>query len=396
MTLSSQLLRMILSWGFITTIPLTLFIPLIVTKQAQSQTVPAAQKLVAVTNQKRVALVIGNSSYQTANELSNPANDAEDMAKALSELGFEVIKVLDANYKQMDNALERFNSKLAPGVVGVFYYAGHGIQVNGENYLIPIDAQLRNEKDVDYEALPVGKVQNAIERSGISVIILDACRNNPFSRRWYRNVRSSGLAPIEASAGSYIAFATAPGKVAEDGRGRNGTFTSYLLKYIKEPNLPIESLFKKVRLAVMKETGRQQIPWEYSSLTGEFSFNSVSTANNNSRPKPSVDNSPPPSISNLNISGTWRDSNNVVYQVIQNGTKFKFTSINQMTGRVHSWGSGTINGRDMNSEYATSLGSSGRGNGKVSADGSQITGVFYDTSIGRYSWTLYRCSNSSC
>lgn len=164
--------------------------------------------------------------------------------------------------------------KLRKGGVGVFYYAGHGIQVEGENYLIPIDAQLNSEKDVNYEALPVGKVQNLMEELGTetNVIILDACRNNPFSRRWYRSTPVRGLAPIQAVSGSYIAFATAPGLVAKDGENRNGTFTSYILKYIKTPNLSIENLFKKVRQNVAKVTNNAQIPWDSSSLINDFSF----------------------------------------------------------------------------------------------------------------------------
>ncbi|QIR36583.1 hypothetical protein HCG51_07325 [Tolypothrix sp. PCC 7910] len=274
-----QSLRAIFTLGFFTAISLTLLIPFLASQQAKSQPFSPAPNLLAVTNQKRVALVIGNSNYQATIALANPGNDAEDVAKTLGELGFEVIKVIDGNQKQMDTALDRFSAKLSQGTVGVFFYAGHGVQVNGENYLIPINAQLAAEKDVVYETLPVGKVQNAMGKTGTTgIIILDACRDNPFSRRWYRTTNSKGLAPIEAFSSSYIAFATAPGSVAADGEGRNGTFTSYLLKHLKTPNLPIENLFKKVRNEVLKATKGKQQPWDSSSLTDEFFFNPVSTA----------------------------------------------------------------------------------------------------------------------
>lgn len=253
-----------------------------------------------------MALVIGNSRYLPGMELNNPRNDAEDMSKVLGELGFDVIKVLDANKKDMESALEKFNSKLAQGSVGIFYYAGHGLQVDGENYLVPTDAKLITEKDVVYEALPVGKVQNIMEsKTDANIIILDACRNNPFSRRWKRSTAAGGLAPIQAASGFYIAFATAPGRVADDGGSKNGTFTSYLLKYIKTPNITIENLFKKVRQGVVEETNKKQIPWESSSLIGEFSFNPVSIATNTPPPtpiaKPTISPTSPVPIANPKI-----------------------------------------------------------------------------------------------
>ncbi|MBD2209350.1 caspase family protein [Nostoc linckia FACHB-104] len=291
-----QSLRAIFTVGFFTVISLTLLIPFLASKQAKSQTFSPAPNLLAVTNQKRVALVIGNSNYQAAIALANPGNDAEDVAQTLGELGFEVIKVIDGSQKQMDAALERFSAKLSQGTVGVFFYAGHGVQVNGENYLIPINAQLAAEKDVVYETLPVGKVQNAMGKTGTtSIIILDACRDNPFSRRWYRTTNSRGLAPIEAFSSSYIAFATAPGSVAADGEGRNGTFTSFLLKHLKTPNLPIENLFKKVRNEVLKATKGKQQPWDSSSLTDEFFFNPVSTATD-TPPTPAPITTPHPPV----------------------------------------------------------------------------------------------------
>lgn len=254
--------------------------------------------LVAITNQKRVALVIGNSNYKDKPSLRNPLNDATDMSQVLKELGFEVITVKDANKKQMDQAIAQFKSALAKGGTGLFYYAGHGVQVGGENYLIPVDAMLNSEKDVEYEAVALGKFQNAMEeaRTDINIIILDACRNNPWARRWQRGNDTKGLAPVQAVTGSYVAFATAPGKYADDGEERNGRFTSHILKNIKTPNLSIEQLFKKVRQEVANETDKEQIPWDSSSLTGDFSFNPVAT-NPNTQSSPVVISTPKPTPS---------------------------------------------------------------------------------------------------
>jgi hypothetical protein len=234
--------------------------------------------LIAIANQKRTALVIGNSSYQKAGTLRNPVNDANDIAQALQQLGFDVILLKDATLRQMGDAIEEFNLKLRQGGVGVFYYAGHGVQVEGENYLIPIDTQLMRQQDVRYETLPVGKVLGAMEdaANGLNIVILDACRDNPLPRQWQRST-AGGLAPIQAVRGSYIAYATAPGEVAADGTGRNGIFTANILQHIKTPNLTIEEMFKRVRQGVAKDTNNQQIPWDSSSLIGEFSFNSGSS-----------------------------------------------------------------------------------------------------------------------
>jgi tetratricopeptide (TPR) repeat protein len=270
----------------------------------QDDTTPFNKVLLAKENQKRIALVIGNNNYRERDKLSNPINDANDMAQALTELGFEVVKVTDADKKAMDSALQKFAAQLNKGGVGLFYYAGHGLQVDGENYLIPIDAVLDSEKDVNYEALPVGKIQNAMEEAetDVNIIILDACRNNPFGRRWNRSTEIQGLAPIQALTGSFIAFATAPGRYAEDGTGRNGTFTSHILQYIKTPNLSIEELFKRVRQGVSGATDKRQIPWDSSSLIGDFSFNSQAT-------NVAVNTTPTPIPTPTN---TTTDSNNAI------------------------------------------------------------------------------------
>jgi tetratricopeptide (TPR) repeat protein len=235
--------------------------------------------IAATEEQKRTALIIGNSDYQKTGRLPNPVNDATDMAKALQELGFDVILLEDATLRQMGEALNEFHAKLSQGGVGVFYYAGHGMQLDSENYLIPIDAQLERKQDTPYEALPVGKILGAMEdaNNDVNIIILDACRDNAFSRQWQRSSQAEGLAPVQAVRGTYIAYATAPGDVAADGEDRNGTFTAQILRHIKTPNLSVEEMFKRVRQDVLRETNNQQIPWDSSSLVGDFSFNQTSS-----------------------------------------------------------------------------------------------------------------------
>jgi tetratricopeptide (TPR) repeat protein len=238
----------------------------ITTNQSQSQ-----QK------QRRTALVIGNASYQD-NPLKNSINDAEAMANALKDVGFDVILLENADLKQIENAIDTFHHQLKAGGVGLFYYAGHGTQVDGENYLIPVNVKLDVAEDVRYEAIPVGKVLARMEDAAnqMNIVILDACRNNPFARKWRSSQR--GLAPIQSARGALIAFATEPGGVAADGEGENGLYTSFLLKHLKTPNLDVELMFKRVREDLVQATQNKQVPWEYSSLVGDFSFNPVTVA----------------------------------------------------------------------------------------------------------------------
>jgi hypothetical protein len=221
---------------------------------------------------QRLALVIGNSAYQMA-PLKNPLNDAEDMAVNLKNLGFEVILKKNADQRTMEDTIRYFGKQLRNGGVGLFYFAGHGMQVNGRNYLIPIDAKIESENDVKYEAVDAGRVLGQMEdaENKINIVILDACRNNPFSRNFRTSER--GLARMDAPKGSLIAYATAPGEVAADGSERNGIFTKYLMKHMIEPNLPIELVLKQARIDVARATGGKQIPWEASSLMGNFYFN---------------------------------------------------------------------------------------------------------------------------
>ncbi|WP_313952117.1 DUF2808 domain-containing protein [Nostoc sp. FACHB-110] len=233
-----------------------------------------AQNPLPAQHQRRSALIIGNSNYQSADKLPNPVNDATDIANSLRQLGFEVTLLKDADLRQMEEALDNFNRQLRRGGVGLFYFSGHGLQVDGENYLIPITAKLEREQDVRYEAMAIGKVLNVMEDADndANFIILDACRNNPFARQW-RSLQRGLAAPIQAVKGTLIAYATAPGKVAFDGDGRNSPYTTALLSQMKIPRLDVEQMFKQVRSEVLKTTNGKQTPWESSSLVGSFAFN---------------------------------------------------------------------------------------------------------------------------
>ena len=221
---------------------------------------------------ERLALVIGNGAYQTA-ALKNPINDAEDMAAALTKLGFNVILKKDADQRTMEDTIRSFGRQLQHGGVGLFYFAGHGVQVQGRNYLIPVDASIESESDVKYEAVDAGRVLGKMEdaQNRLNIVILDACRNNPYTRAFRSD--QSGLARMDAPTGSMIAYSTAPGEVAADGTERNGIFTKHLIHHMMTPNLSIEQVLKRVRIDVARQTNGRQIPWESSSLMGDFYFN---------------------------------------------------------------------------------------------------------------------------
>ena len=222
-------------------------------------------------SEQRVALVIGNAAYETA-PLRNPVNDARAMAKALSELGFDVTERENLVQKDMKREIQYFGQKLLKGGIGLFYYAGHAVQVNGRNYLIPVGAAIEHEKQVEYEAVDAGSVLSEMDyaRNRLNIVILDACRDNPFARS-FRSV-AQGLASINAPTGSLIAYATAPGSVASDGPGEHGVYTGELIKAIQSPGAKIEDVFKQVRSAVREMTQGKQVPWESSSLEGDFYF----------------------------------------------------------------------------------------------------------------------------
>ena len=219
----------------------------------------------------RVALVIGNSAYRDA-RLANPVNDARAMAEALRKCGFSVTKLEDANRLQMREAIRNFGTRIAEGGVGLFYFAGHGMQVKGRNFLIPIAADIAQEDEVEGEAVEVDAVLAKMEtaRNRLNILILDACRNNPFGRS--SRGGPQGLAQMDAPTGTYVAFATAPGKTAADGSGANGLYTAALLRQLRVQGLKLEDVFKRTRAEVLQASQRTQTPWENSSIIGDFFF----------------------------------------------------------------------------------------------------------------------------
>ncbi len=231
------------------------------------------KKAAALLQEKRLALVIGNSSYPGSSQLANPANDAQDVATTLRDLGFEVMLYTNLDKKKMRQAIDDFGFKLIDYQLGMFYYAGHGVQSEGVNYLVPVDANPQAESDIRFDCLQADLVVGKMEQARTAnIIVLDACRNNPFERSLRRGGNEGGLAGMDAPSGSYIAYATAPGKTAADGTGRNGLYTSALLNNLKVPNLPIEQVFKRVRLEVKRQSNDRQEPWESSSLTKDIYF----------------------------------------------------------------------------------------------------------------------------
>ena len=219
----------------------------------------------------RLALVIGNSDYKHDGVLKNPVNDAELMAATLKELDFDVIKLLNATKNELDHAILDFWRKQADYNVSLFYYAGHGVQVDGINYLLPVDAELEDELALRIEAVDVNEVVSQFGRfpNNINIVILDACRDDPF-RSWVRG-GSAGFAAMQAPSGTLIAYATAPGATASDGRGSNGLYTLHLTEQLKIPQR-IEDVFINTRIRVRYASGGRQNPQEWSQLTGRFSF----------------------------------------------------------------------------------------------------------------------------
>jgi uncharacterized caspase-like protein len=228
------------------------------------------------TNEKRVALVIGNSKYVDA-PLKNPVNDAQDMAKKLRGLGFEVIERNNMTTKQIGGALREFRAKLTPGSVALVFYAGHGVQIKGENYLPAVDAEIASEEDVPNQSLSMSQVMSVLDESKtrLNLVFLDACRNNPYARS-FRSA-NNGLARITAPSGTLISYATKPGSVAADGSGRNGLYTSKLLQQMNSA-LQIEQTLKQVVTAVKAASDNKQEPWMEGSIEGDFCFRSCAMA----------------------------------------------------------------------------------------------------------------------
>ena len=222
----------------------------------------------------RLALVLGNAKYEAVPALDNPSNDAADLAQALRRVGFEVIEQRDANREAMAKAVRDFSQRLRGADVALFFYAGHGLQMNGENYLLPVDARIETAADVRFNTINLSDIQQEMEGSGrANIIILDACRNNPFTEKLSRGGRGAttrGLGRIDATGeGSLIVYSTQPNNVALDGAGRNSPFTEALLKYVGTPGLEVRQMISKVRGDVLQTTDRRQTPWDSSSLVGD-------------------------------------------------------------------------------------------------------------------------------
>ncbi|MBE6269734.1 MAG: hypothetical protein E7101_02135 [Prevotella ruminicola] len=229
-----------------------------------------------VFNDKRIAFVIGNSHYSNSEmNLANPENDAKDVAEKLKGLGFEVVLKLDATLEDMDRELTSFGQKAKEYDVAMFYYAGHGIQSKGVNYLIPTNIDNLAEDNMKYKCVDMERVLDVMEDSKckLKIVILDACRNDPLSRRWHRSAGTRGLSLMNAPIGTIISFSTAPGSTALDGKGRNSPYTEAFLNTLDMPNLDVFHFFQKVGASVLDKTQRSQNPWLSVSFTGDFYFN---------------------------------------------------------------------------------------------------------------------------
>jgi uncharacterized caspase-like protein len=227
----------------------------------------------------RIALVIGNGDYEHT-PLKNPVNDAALMTTTLKGAGFEVMAYVNLDRRELKRAFLRFGDRIKEAgndTVSLVYYAGHGAQVNGENYLIPIGSLIEDERDVDIEGIRASSLLKTLEDANatLNIVILDACRNNPFKTSSRSSLR--GLAKMDAPTGTLLAYSTAPGQVAEDGVGSNSAYTKALSLAIRRPGATVEQVFKRVRIEVMSRTSDKQVPWESSSLTGDFYFSGSGT-----------------------------------------------------------------------------------------------------------------------
>jgi len=220
----------------------------------------------------RLALIIGNAKYSDK-PLQNPLNDSEDLAARLATLGFDVILVKDGTLEKMRSAIRDFGSRIQGYESSFVYFSGHGIEYKGRNYLIPVDASIRGEEDVIDQAIDTALIIGKIElaKKSTNIFIIDACRNSPFGTK----LRSSGvgLAVMDAPAGTLVAFSTSPGKLAEDGNGRNSPYTKHLIQQLSIPYQPIEKVFKETRRAVIQDTKGRQVPWENTSLAEDLILN---------------------------------------------------------------------------------------------------------------------------
>ncbi|MEP7295349.1 MAG: caspase family protein [Burkholderiales bacterium] len=236
--------------------------------------------------QRRIALVIGNGAYKSV-PLKNPVGDAAAVAATLRQLGYEVTYRENTSLRDLVEVLRDFSVRAASSAVRLLFYAGHGIQAKGRNYLVPVDAEPQNEDEIAAKTADIGEFIDRLSalKTGTNIVVLDACRVNPFAggvfvgpdgrRMKFRGVTPTGLAPLDAPVGTLVAFSTAPNGVALDGAGsEHSIYAKHLLANLQAPGLPVEQLFKRVRIAVAEETQRVQVPWESSSLTAEFCFKS--------------------------------------------------------------------------------------------------------------------------
>ncbi|MEM9671563.1 MAG: caspase domain-containing protein [Cyclobacteriaceae bacterium] len=226
--------------------------------------------------EKRIALLVGISRYQFATSLSNPNNDVDSMEVTLKKLGFDVIVSKDPNYKSLRISINDFGTRLNDYDVGLFYFAGHGLQIKGFNYLVPVDANPLNENQVEYDCVNANLILSIMEDANnkTNFIFLDACRNNPFERSWNRSPTLPGLSYMSAPYGTLIAYSTAPNKTALDGEiDSNSPYTLALTEEILSPDLTILQVLQNVRLKLIRQTEGEQVPWESTSLLNDFKFN---------------------------------------------------------------------------------------------------------------------------
>lgn len=254
--------------------------------------------------ERRVALVIGNSAYKEA-PLRNPVNDARAIAARLRTLGFDVTLRENLKSRELGGIYREFRSKITPGAVALVFYAGHGLQVKGQNYFPAVDSDISGEEDVPLQSLNLGTLLDTMEeaKAGVNLVFLDACRDNPFARRFRSAAR--GLAKVEAASGTLIHYATRPGSVAADGNGRNGTYTEELLAKIGQPGIPVELMLKQVTNSVMAKTRGRQEPWVEGSLRGDFYFIFQGPTSLQVQPP-----APDPSANDRALWETVKDSNN--------------------------------------------------------------------------------------
>jgi hypothetical protein len=253
----------------------------------------------------RVALVVGNGAYVSAPRLPNPANDARDFARALRALGFDVLGGVDFDRSAMEREIRGFSDRLEDADIAVFFYAGHGLQVAGRNYLVPIDAKLKRAGDLELDAIDLQVVLAQMEaRRGVNLVFLDACRDNPFAKEFASALGATrsadvgrGLAPIQSGVGTLIAFATEPDKLAMDGTGRNSPFTAALIHHIGDPDVDISVIMRRVRKEVLAATDQRQLPWDHSSLIEPVVLTPATGAASPEPDVPSPASSPAPVLS---------------------------------------------------------------------------------------------------